>query len=85
MRSRRMIEQVLLDRVPVEPGDRGQPPGDGGPGPAVGFQVAGEAFDVSPACLEEPQLMRLASGGVLAQVQVVGLAGQAAVASQEPG
>jgi hypothetical protein len=44
-----MIQELFLDRVPVEPGDGAQPPGDGGPGPSAGFQIAGEAFDVGAA------------------------------------
>jgi hypothetical protein len=39
--GRGMLEEFFLDSVPVEPGDGAQPPGDGGPGPAAGFQVAG--------------------------------------------
>jgi hypothetical protein len=41
MGSGRMIEQFLLAGVPVEPGDRPQPAGDGGASAAAGFQVAG--------------------------------------------
>jgi len=44
-----VLEEVLFDGVLVEPGDGAQPPGDGGAGPAAGFQVAGEAFDVGTA------------------------------------
>ena len=83
MRGRGMLEQLLFDGVPVEPGDGAQPPGDGGPGAAAGFQVAGEALDVGPAGLEQGQVVLLAPAGVLAQVQRVGLAGQAGVAGQE--
>jgi hypothetical protein len=35
MRGRGVVQEFFLDRVPVEPGDRTQPPGDGGAGPAV--------------------------------------------------
>jgi hypothetical protein len=42
MRSGRMSEQLLLDGVPVEPGQSAQAAGDGGPGPAAGFQIEGE-------------------------------------------
>jgi hypothetical protein len=52
MRGRGMVEQLLFDGVPVEPGDGAQPPGDGGPGAAAGFQIAGEALDVGTARLE---------------------------------
>jgi hypothetical protein len=44
-----VLEQLFLDGVPVEPGDDAQAAGDGGAGPAAGFQVAGEAFDVGAA------------------------------------
>jgi len=37
MSRRRVIEELLLDGVPVEPGDGTQPPGDGGPGTAAGL------------------------------------------------
>jgi hypothetical protein len=35
---RGMVKELLLDGVPVEPGDGAQPPGHGGAGPALGFQ-----------------------------------------------
>ena len=47
--GRGVIQEPFLDRVAVEPGNGGQPPGDGGAGPAPGFQVAGEAFDAGTA------------------------------------
>jgi hypothetical protein len=40
---------------------------------------------MSAAGGEQPQLMLLAPAGVLAQIQLVGLAGQAAIPGQEPG
>jgi hypothetical protein len=55
------------------------------PGPAAGLQLPGEALDIGAAGLEQAELLLLAPARVLAQVQPVGLAGQAAVASQEPG
>jgi hypothetical protein len=70
-----MLEQVFFDGVLVEPGDGAQAAGDGGPGAAAGFQVAGEAFDVGTAGLEQSQVVLLAPAGVLAQVQRVRLAG----------
>jgi hypothetical protein len=48
-----------------------------------GIQIAGEALDVGAAGLEQVQMMLLAPAGKLAQVQLVRLAGQAAVAGQE--
>jgi hypothetical protein len=47
-----VVQEFFLDRVAVEPGDGAQPPGDGGPGAAAGFQVAGEALDVGVASAE---------------------------------
>ena len=49
---------------------------------SAGFQVAGEAFNVGTAGTEQPQVVPLAPAGVLAQVQRVGLASQAAVSGQ---
>jgi hypothetical protein len=80
-----VIEKLFLDGVPVEPGDGAQPAGDGRPGPAAGFQVAGEALDIGSASGKELQMMALAPADILAQVQFVRLASQAAVAGQEPG
>ena len=80
MRRRRMVEEVFLDRITVEPGDGAQPPGDGGPGPAFRFQVAGEALDVSAPGLEQAQITLLAPASELAQIQGVSLTGQAGVA-----
>src|SRR5215467_13927165 len=85
MGGRGMLEQLFFDGVLVESGDGAQPPGDGGAGPAPGFQVAGEAFDVGAADREQVQGAGAAPGGELAQVQGVGLTGQAAVSGQESG
>jgi hypothetical protein len=80
-----MVGEFFLDGVPVEPGDGAQAAGDGGPGPAAGFHIPGEALEVGPPDLEQPQVTLLAPGRVLAQVQRVSLTGQAGIASQEPG
>src|SRR6516164_1518716 len=80
-----MIQEFLLDRVPVEPRNGAQPPGDRGPGAASSFQVPGEAFDVEAADGEQVQRAATAPAGELAQVQGIRLAGQAAVPCQEPG
>jgi hypothetical protein len=80
-----MIQQLFLDGVLVAPGHGAQPPRDGGAGTAAGFKVGGEALDVRAAGLEQAQVMLLAPAGELAQVQLIGLAGQAAVPGQEPG
>jgi hypothetical protein len=85
MNGRGMLEQLFLHRVLVEPRDGAQAAGDGRPRAAAGFQVAGEAFDVGAAHLEQAQVVLLAPGRVLAQVQRIRLAGQAGVTGQEPG
>jgi len=80
-----VIQELFLHGVPVEPSDGAQPPGNGGPGAAPGFQLPGEALDVGAANREQGHGPGPAPGGELAQVQAVGLAGQAAVPGQEPG
>jgi hypothetical protein len=80
-----VIQELLLNCVLVEPGDSGQPAGDSGAGPSPGLQVAGEAFDVGAADGEQVQGAGAAPGSELAQVECVGLAGQAAVSGQVPG
>ena len=81
----RVLQELLLDRVLAGPGDSGQPAGDRGAGPSPGLQVAGEAFDVAAADGEQGQGTGAAPGSELAQVEGVGVAGQAAVSGQVPG
>ena len=83
VRGRGVVEELFLHGVLVETGDGAQPPGDGGAGPAACFQLTGERLDVAAADREQRQRAEAAPGGELAQVQGVGLAGQAAVAGQE--
>jgi hypothetical protein len=78
-----MLEQLFLHGVAVEPDDRAQAASDGGPGPAADLQVTGEALDVGAPGLEQAQVVLGAPARILAQVQLIGLTGQAAVASQE--
>jgi hypothetical protein len=80
-----VFKELLLDGVPVEPGDGAQAAGDSGPGAAAGFQVAGEQLDVGAPGAEQAQLVLLAPAGELPQIQLVCLAGQAAVPGQESG
>ena len=80
-----MLEEFFFDGVAVEPGDGAQPPGDGRPGAAPGFQVAGEALDVCAADGEQVQGARAAPAGELAQVESVCLSCQPAVPGREPG
>ena len=85
MSGRGVIQEFLLYRVLVEPGDSGQPAGDRGAARPPVFQVAREAFDVSAADGEQGQRAGAAPGSELAQVERVRLAGQAPVSGQEPG
>jgi hypothetical protein len=80
-----MLEELFFDRVFAEPGDGAQPPGHGDARSPSCFQAAGEAFDVGAADSEQAQGASAAPAGELAQIQRVRLAGQAAVAGQEPG
>ena len=80
-----MLEELFFDGVLVEPGDGAQPPGDGGPGAAAGFQFAAKGLNVGAADREQRQGPCPAPASELPQVEGVGLAGQAAVPSQEPG
>jgi hypothetical protein len=80
-----VVEELFLDGVAVEPGDRGQAAGDGGPCPAPSFELAGEGLDVRAAHREQRQGPGPAPPGELTQVQRVGLAGQAAVSGQVAG
>jgi hypothetical protein len=77
--GRGVLEELLFDRVSIEPGDGAQPPGNGGAGPALSFQVPGEGLDVGAADREQRQGAGAAPGGELAQVEYVGLTCQAAV------
>jgi hypothetical protein len=79
-----VLEQFLFDGVAVEPGDRAQPPSDRGASPAAGLHLAAEALDVGATRLEQMQPVLLAPSSEHAQVQRVGVAGQAAVAGEKP-
>ena len=79
----RVIEEFFLDGIPVEPRDGAEPPGHSGSSAATGFQISGEALDLSAADLEQPQMVVLAPAGELAQIQLIRLTGQAAVPGQE--
>jgi len=64
-----VIDEFFFDGVLVEPGDGGQPPGDGRAGPAPGLEFPGKAFDVGPADSEQGQGVDTEPGSELAQVQ----------------
>ena len=85
MRGRGMVQELFFDGVLIEPGDGGQPTGDGGAGASSGFQLAGEPFDVGAADSEQGQRAGAAPAGELSQVQCIGIAGQPTVPGQEPG
>ena len=80
-----MVEELFFDGVAAEPGDGAQPPGDGRPGAAAGFQVTGEALDARAAGGDSRIWCCWHQDAYLAQIQLVGLPGQADVARQEPG
>jgi hypothetical protein len=81
---RRDGDETLLLGVAIEARHGAQPARDRCPGPAQRLEVAGEALDVDASRPEHRQAAFGAPGDVLAQVQRVGVAGQAAVAGQEP-
>src|SRR5712692_8496311 len=81
----RVIQEFFFDCVLVEPGNGAKAAGDSRTGPAVSFEFPGEAFDVCAADREQRQGTAAAPAGELAQVQCVGLAGQAAVPGQVSG
>ena len=85
VRGRGMVQELFFDSVFAEAGDGGQPAGDGGAGTSSGFQLPGEAFDVGAVDGEQGQGTGAAPAGELAQVQCIGVAGQATVPGQEPG
>jgi hypothetical protein len=68
MGGRGVIQQLFLDGVLVEPGDRAQPARDRGPGTAPGLQIPGEALDVRPAGNGQPDTVLVAPVSELAQV-----------------
>lgn len=82
---RRALEQPLLLGMAVEAGHCAQPTGDRCPGASAGLQVAGEGLDVRTARREQADVVLLAPGDELAQIQGIGIAGQSAVAGEERG
>jgi len=80
---RRVFDHAFFLRVPVEPDDRAQPASDRCPRLAAVFEIAGEAFDVDPADLEQTVLALPVPRRELAQIQRVGVTGEAAIAGEE--
>jgi hypothetical protein len=81
--SLRPLEQALLFGVPVDPGDGAEPSSDRRPGAAPCFELASEALDVSASHREQAEVVLLAPGDELTQIERVRVAGQAAVAGEE--
>jgi hypothetical protein len=65
---RGMGDDAFFLGVAVEPDDRAQPACDGGPSLAALFEIAGEAFDVDPADVEQTVIVLPAPGSEPAQV-----------------
>jgi hypothetical protein len=79
-----VLEELFLNGVFAEPGDGAQPPGNRRAGPAFRLEFAGEGLRVRAADREQRQRPCPAPAGELAQVEGVGLTGQAPVSGQEP-
>ena len=79
----RVLDEAFLFGVAVEAGDGAEPPGDRGAGFPGRFEVAGERFDVRPFRVEQGQVVLGAVAGVLAEIERVGLIGEAR--SSRPG
>jgi hypothetical protein len=80
---RGVLDDAFLCGVAVEPDDREQPTRHRRPRLAAVLELAGEAFDVDAADLEQAVLTLPAPGGELAQIQRVGVAGVAAINGEE--
>jgi hypothetical protein len=63
---RGMGDDAFFSGVAVEADDRAQPAGHGGPGLAAVFEIAGEAFDVNPADVEQTVIVLPAPDSELA-------------------
>ena len=80
-----MVQEFLLDGVPLEPRDRGQAAGDGGPGPAAALEFPGDGLDVCAADREQRHGPGSAPAGELPQVEGVRVAGEAAIPGELTG
>jgi hypothetical protein len=72
-----------LFRVAVEAGNGAESTSNSCTGTAAGFEIPGEALDVGSADLEQSQVVLVAPGDELAQVERVGVASQVPVAGEE--
>jgi hypothetical protein len=85
MHRRRVGDQAFLLWVAVETGDRAQPAGDRRCRPALRLELTAEGLDVTAADLEQAEMASFAERHELAEVQRVGVTGEAPVAAEEPG
>ena len=80
-----MRDEGFLFGVAVEAGDRAQPAGDCRGRPALRLELTAESLDVTAADLEQAEMASVAERHELAEVQGVGVTGEAPVAAEEPG
>jgi hypothetical protein len=66
-----LVAAFLFYGVLVEADDGAPVQGDSGPGTSLGFQVAGEAFDIGAAGLEQPEVVVAQIQGVASRVNPV--------------
>jgi hypothetical protein len=85
MDGRGVRDEAFLLAVTVEAGDRAQPPGDRRCRPTLRLEFPAEGLDVTTADLEQAQVASVAERHELAEVQGVGVTGEASVAAEEPG
>lgn len=85
MDRRGVGNQAFLLGVAVEAGHGAQPPGDRRCRPIVRLELPSERFDVTAADLEQTQVAVIAERHELAEVQRIGVAGEAPVVAEEPG
>ena len=81
---RGVFDDAFFFGVAVEPDDRAQPTSHRRPRLSEILELAGEAFDVDAANLEQAVLTLPAPRRELAQIQRVGVTGVAAVTGEEP-
>jgi len=84
MDRRGVRDEAFLLGVAVEAGDRAQPAGDRRRRPNSSFELPAERLDVTAADLEQAQVASVAEHDELAEVQGVGVTGEAPVAAEEP-
>jgi len=78
-------DEAFLLGVAVEAGHGAQPPGDRRCRPTVRLESPAEGLDVAAVHLEQLEVPSAAERHELAQVEGVGVAGEAPVVAEEPG